>query len=134
MTTCFEQDNNRSKVQADLFEALEEILKLKSVGYSEIASISGKEKLDVIKCLNQNAHLLVFNKSGRVTGFRDIAATQKAEAYESGLTYYISYRIYGTIEIISTKNRSEEVMGLYASQVFGCFGDSYRVEVISRYT
>ena len=113
-----------------IFETLEEILKLKPVGYSEIASISGKKKLDVIKCLNKNAHLLVFNKSGRVTGFKDIVATQKAEAYKSGLTYYIKSDNYGTIEIISTKNGSDEVMGLYTSQVFGGFGDSYRVDVI----
>lgn len=115
-----------------IYEALYQLLSFqKSASLSEIAGVSGKKKIDVLKCLNTNEHLITKVQRGQqmyVTGFKDVVAEQLSAAYNRGLTYVISQADYGTKEIIECNN--PDASNLQQSVVFGCYGDSHMAQVI----
>lgn len=74
-----------------ILEALKSLLTFqKSATYSELASVSGKKKMEVLNCLNLNSALITKKKKGEqsiITGFADIKQIQRVMSIKSGESF-----------------------------------------------
>jgi hypothetical protein len=75
----------------------------KSTTYAEIASVSGKKKIDVLKTLNENAALII-QKDGKITGLVDKGAEAHNRAFANGITFRICKQDYFG-NMIDTRNK-----------------------------
>lgn len=106
-----------------ILAAVQQLLKFKGFAtFAEIASVSGKKKMEVLECLNANSNLLNKDKSGRITGLADVITNQRAMDYHAGRTYYARKINYGCDTAIACLN--PVVDSLRQTYYSGGFGDS----------
>jgi len=58
----------------------------KSTTYVEIASVTGKKKIQILNILNENADLIIQN-DGKITGFVDYVKIQRDKAWKHGESF-----------------------------------------------
>jgi len=76
----------------------------KSTTYTEIASVSGKKKMEVLNVLNKNEKLII-QKEGKITGLVDKEAEARARAFGNGITFKIINNDSYLEPYISTMNK-----------------------------
>lgn len=112
-----------------ILAAIQQLLKFKGFAtFAEIASVSGRKKMDVLECLNANSSLLHKDKRGRITGLADVITNQRAMDYHAGKTYYTTKINYGCETVIACLN--PVVDSLRQTYYSGGIGDSWASQEI----
>lgn len=76
----------------------------KSTTYTEVASVSGKKKIDVLNTLNKNEKLII-QKAGKITGLVNKEAEAHARAFANGTTFIIKNNEPYFGPMIDTRNK-----------------------------
>ena len=113
-----------------IIEALHEILALKNyTTINELASLTGKKRIDVLRVINNNSHLIrIDKKTGRILGFEAIRSKALENAFNDGLTYKIYGINYGADSELATKNPAGDKLRTH--YICGGIGDSYTIRPI----
>lgn len=116
-------------MKTKVLEAIELALQVKkSVSLSELASITGYKKLDVLQEIVKNKSLLRLDKNGKILGFINIRDRELSKKIESGEIYHTNLINYGTdTELIWNHEKAQSLKQCYWE---GGFGDCRRIDVI----
>ncbi len=114
-----------------VLNTIKELLKFKGFcNYSEIASVSGIKKIQVLEILNKNKSFLRFhpNKRDRITGLTNSLIIEDFK--NKGQIYWIEKENYGCIEVIKFNGNDELRKQLEKPYTCGGIGDNYNIQCI----
>lgn len=116
-------------MKTKVLEAITLLLETKSkISLSELTSVTGSKKLDVLREITKNKALLRFDKSGKILGFINIRDREIRKKIASGEVYYTGLINYGSdTELIWNHEKAQSFKQYYWE---GGFGDCRRIEVI----
>lgn len=116
-------------MKTKVLEAIELALQIKkSVSLSELASITGYKKLDVLQEIAKNKSLLKLDENGNVLGFINIRDRELSKKIANGEIYHTNLINYGTdTELIWNHEKAQSLKQCYWE---GGFGDCRRIDVI----
>ena len=116
-------------MKTKVLEAIKLALEIKkTISLSELASITGYKKLDVLQEIAKNKSLLNLDKNGKILGFINIRDRQLSKKIASGEVYYTNLINYGSdTELVWNHENAKNFKQCYWE---GGFGDCRRIDVI----